>query len=170
MKKMCLVVVMAVFAFMTTNAQGDFKAGINAGLPIGDAGDLSTFAIAVDLGYFFEVSEGFTAGPVTGYTHLFAEDGETITLPGIGTITTEIDDAQFIPLAAGGRYALSEEFTVGADLGYAIAVGDGDGGFYYAPRVQYGVSETIDIVASYRGVSADGANISFIGLGVEFGL
>lgn len=170
MKKLLLLAVIAVFGFSNVNAQGQFKAGVNGGLPIGDAGDLATFAIAVDLGYLFEISDDFTAGPVTGYTHLFADDGETITIPGLGTISTEIDDAQFIPLAAGGRYAISDTFSVGADLGYAIAVGDGDGGFYYAPRLQYGVSESIDIVASYRGVSADGGSLDFIALGIEFGL
>ena len=46
MKKL-LLLIMIVGAGFTANAQ--FTAGISGGLPIGDAGDLATFSIAVDL-------------------------------------------------------------------------------------------------------------------------
>jgi hypothetical protein len=49
-----------------------------------------------------------------------------------------------------------------------LAPDGNDGGFYYAPRVQYGVSDALDIVLSYRGVSDDGS-FDVINLGVEFG-
>ena len=63
-------------------------------------------------------------------------------------------------------------FILGADLGYAIGVSpsDNDGGFYYAPRIQYGVSESIDIVLAYRGISVDGGSFDVLTLGIEFGL
>ncbi|MCK8479906.1 hypothetical protein [Psychroserpens algicola] len=164
MKKFFLAAI-AVLAFANVNAQ-EFKAGINAGIPVGDAGDLTTFAIAVDLAYLFEVSEDFHAGPVTGYGHAF---GDEIDLGGFGTI--EVDDFQYIPIGATGRYSVSDDFTIGADLGYALGLGDGsEGGFYYNPRVQYGVSDALDIVLAYRNVSDDGFTASFLTLGVEFGL
>ncbi|MBO6880973.1 outer membrane beta-barrel protein [Winogradskyella sp.] len=158
MKKLFLAA-FAVFAFASVNAQ-EFKAGVNAGLPIGDAGDFSTFAIAVELGYLFEVSEDFQAGPTVGFNHSFG-DSDIID-----------EDFSWLPIAAAGRFAVSEEFTLGADLGYAIGVApDGiDSGFYYAPRVQYGVSDALDIVLAYRGISLDGISWSQITLGVEFGL
>ncbi|WP_412560686.1 outer membrane beta-barrel protein [Winogradskyella sp. MIT101101] len=158
MKKLFLAA-FAVFAFASVNAQ-EFKAGVNAGLPIGDAGDFSTFAIAVELGYLFDVSEDFQAGPTVGFNHSFG-DSDIID-----------EDFSWLPIAAAGRFAVSEEFTLGADLGYAIGVApDGiDSGFYYAPRVQYGVSDALDIVLAYRGISLDGISWSQITLGVEFGL
>jgi len=162
MKKLMLLAAMVAFGF-NANAQ-EFKAGINAGIPIGDAGDLSTFAIAVDLGYLFEISDDFKAGPVTGYGHAFGDEME------VAGVTFEYDDLQYIPIAAGGRFAVSEQFTIGADLGYALGLGDGaEGGFYYNPRVQYGVSDTLDIVAAFRNVSDDGFTASFLTVGVEFG-
>lgn len=163
MKKLFLAA-FAVFAFASVNAQ-EFRAGISGGLPIGDAGDLAIFSIAVDLGYLFEISDDFDAGVTTGYSHSF---GDEITI--LGT-TFEVEDVQFIPLAASGRFSVSEEFTLGADLGYAIGIDDGnDGGFYYSPRAQYSVSDAIDIVAAYRGVSVDGGSWDIISLGIEFGL
>ena len=47
---------------------------------------------------------------------------------------------------------------------------ENDGGFYYAPKVQYGISETIDIVLAYKGVSLEGGSFDSITLGVEFRL
>ncbi|WP_422104267.1 outer membrane beta-barrel protein [Winogradskyella sp.] len=155
----------AVLAFASVSAQGQFRAGLSGGLPIGDAGDAATFAIAVDLGYLFEVSDKFDAGVTTGYSHSFGDEIEIL------GVTVEIDDVQFIPVAASGRFEVAPDFTLGADLGYAIGINDGnDGGFYYSPRVQYSVSEAIDIVAAYRGVSVDGGSWDIISAGVEFGL
>ena len=97
----------------------------------------------------------------TGYSHSFGDEFMGI----------DLDDVQFIPLAASGRLALGDSFGLGADVGYALGVNDGnDGGFYYAPRVSYGISDAIDIVAAYRGVSKDGSSWDIISLGVEFGL
>jgi hypothetical protein len=158
MKKLFLAA-FAVFAFASVNAQ-EFKAGVSAGLPIGDAGDLSTFSIAVDLGYLFEISDDFQAGPIAGFNHSFG-DSDIID-----------EDFSWIPVGATGRYSVSEDFTLGADLGYGIGVApDGiESGFYYAPRVQYGVSEALDVVLAFRNISLDGITWSQITLGVEFGL
>lgn len=159
MKKLFLAA-FAVFAFASASAQGNFNAGISGGLPVGDAGDLATFAIAVDLGYLFEISDDFDAGVVTGVNHSFG-DSDIID-----------EDFTWVPVGAAGRFTVSEEFTLGADLGYAIGVApDGiESGFYYAPRAQYGISDALDIVLAYRGISLDGISWSQVTLGVEFGL
>lgn len=159
MKKLLLV--MAIVACGFTASAQDFRAGISGGIPTGDASDFATFAIAVDLGYILEISDTFDAGVTAGFSHSFGEE-----INGF-----EVDDVQFLPLAAAGRLALSDQFSLGADVGYAIGINDGnDGGFYYAPRISYGVSDTIDIVAAYRGVSKDGSSWDMITFGIEFGL
>ncbi len=166
MKKLLLVAVVAVFGLTNMNAQ-NFGAGITLGLPIGDAGDLYTFNVGLDLNYMWEVSDSFEAGVASGYNHSFGD--ETSFSFGDATITADVDDFQYIPLAAAGRFNASEEFQVGADLGYAIAVGDGDGGFYYRPMVGYSVSDNTQITVSYRGISVDGGSFSTINAGVNFG-
>jgi len=173
MKKLFLLSVIAIFGF-TVSAQdssstdgGGFNAGINVGLPIGDAGDGWTFNLTLDLSYLWEVSNVFEAGLATGYSHSF---GDNIDLGSLGSF--DVDDAGFIPIAGVARFNVTDEFVLGADLGYAIGVSpsDNDGGFYYSPRMQYGVSESIDIVFAYRGISVDGGNFDVLTLGVEFGL
>lgn len=165
MKKVLFFAAFLLMGVGSMNAQGEFRAGLSGGIPIGDAGDFATFAIAVDLGYLFEISDTFDAGVATGYSHSF---GDEITIAGV---TVELDDVQFIPVAASGRFEVAPSFTLGADVGYAIGINDGnDGGFYYSPRAQYSVSEAIDIVAAYRGVSVDGGSWDIISAGVEFGI
>ena len=166
MKKLLLAAVVGLFAFSAT-AQ-NFNAGVTVGFPIGDFGDAYTFNAGLDLNALWEVSDSFEAGVASGYNHSFGDE-TSVTVGGI-TVTAEADDFQYIPLAGAARYNASEEFQIGADLGYAVAVGDGDGGFYYRPMVGYNLGENTQITASYRGVSLDGASFSTINLGVNFGL
>ncbi|BAO77114.1 outer membrane beta-barrel protein [Winogradskyella sp. PG-2] len=164
MKKLFLAA-FAVFAFASVNAQ-EFNAGANLGLPIGDAGDGWTFNVTLDVNYLWEVSEKFHAGVASGLSYNFGDSFDT----GFGTI--DVDDAVFLPIAAAGRFAASEKFTLGLDLGYGLGISPSEleSGFYTAPRVQYAVSEALDVVLAYRGVSLDGGSFDTITLGVEFGL
>ncbi|WP_406683829.1 hypothetical protein N1F78_14225 [Seonamhaeicola sp. MEBiC1930] len=167
MKKLFFFAVIATFAIGSINAQGQFRAGISGGIPIGDAGDLATFAIAIDLGYILEISDDFDAGVTTGYSHSFGDEST------IGGFSVSFDDVQFLPLAASGRFRASDQFTIGGDIGYAFELGgngNSSGGFYYSPRAQYSVSEAIDIVAAYRGVSLDGGSWDIVSMGIEFGI
>ncbi len=163
MKKIILVAAVALFGF-TMNAQ-DFKVGLNGALPIGDAGDIATFSIGLDVAYLWEVSEKFDAGVASGFTSAF---GDEVTI--LGT-TVEFDDVQFLPIAGAARYNVSSDFFLGADLGYAVGINDGnDGGFYYRPKVGYNFSEKVSVNLSYTGIAVDGGSWDTIGLGVEFGL
>tara|TARA_R110000850_G_scaffold277086_1_gene422274 strand:- start:1320 stop:1871 length:552 start_codon:yes stop_codon:yes gene_type:complete len=181
MKKVLLIAAFAVFGFTQTQAQEEgFKVGVNAALPLGDYSEGYSFGAALDLGYLFDVADSFQVGAVTGYQHFF---GKTETEEFFGTtVEFENDDAQFIPIAASARFFASEQFFFGADLGYALGLNDGnDGGFYYRPKVGYGL-DSLAIVLSYTGVSfsdqtfsegdfevtVDGGTFSSLQLGVEF--
>jgi hypothetical protein len=164
MKKL-IFTAFAIFAFASISAQG-FRAGANVGLPVGDAGDFYTFNVTLDLDFLWEVSETFDLGIATGLSYNFGED---IDLGGFGSF--EVEDAIFLPIAVAGRFAVSDKFKLGADVGYGIGISpsENDGGFYYAPRLQYGVTEALDIVLAYRSVLT-GGSFDNITLGVEFGL
>lgn len=169
MKKIILVAVVALFGF-TMNAQdAQFKVGINGALPIGDAGDAYTFSVGLDVAYLWNVSEKFDAGVATGFTNAFGDEisGSILGIP----FTADVEDAQFIPIAGAARYNVSSDFFLGADVGYAVGINDGnDGGFYYRPKVGYNFSEKISVNFSYTGIALDGGSFDTIGLGVEFGL
>ena len=95
MKRLALFTLALTFGVLTVQSQGRFQAGGHLGLPIGDAGDLATFAIALDLAYILEIDEGISAGPRIGYSHSFGEDVS------VGGFNISVDDVQFIPI--GGR-------------------------------------------------------------------
>ncbi|MBF8150553.1 hypothetical protein ITJ86_11640 [Winogradskyella sp. F6397] len=166
MKKLFLCAALAVCSFASVNAQS-FNGGLSAALPMGDAGDISSFGVNLDVNYLWEVSEEFNVGLAAGYHHYFGSEEE---IPFFGTV--EYDDFGFLPIGGAARFSASEKFIIGLDLGYAIGISpDGnDGGFYYAPKVQYAITESLDIVIAYKGISRDGGSFDALSLGVEFGL
>jgi len=168
MKKMFLVTVLALFGF-SVHAQEGFKVGANLGLPVGDAGDISSFSIGVDVAYHWDVADSFAAGVASGFTNAFGKK-ETMSAGG-SSISFDYDDVQFLPIAASGRFAANEKISLGADLGYAIGISEGmDGGFYYRPIVGYNLSTRTQLNVSYTGISLDGGTWSTVNLGVLFAL
>jgi len=161
MKKSILLFVITVMSIYGMNAQ-DIKLGLNLGLPTGDIKDAYTFNLGVNASCLWQVSEEFDAGFIAEYSHFFGDSFDGF----------DIEDAGFLPIAAAGRINLSGGFTLGADLGYALGISPegNDGGFFYQPKVQYGITEKIDILLSYKGISVDGGTFSTINVGVEFGI
>ena len=151
---------------LAVQAQEGFNLGINFGFPTGDASDISSFSLGIDANYLWGVAESFDAGVATGFTNAF---GKKIDLGDFGEVS--VDDVQFIPVAAAGRYHFTDRFRAGGDLGYAIGLNDGnDGGFYYRPMVGYGITERIEANFSYTGISLDGGTWSTFVIGFMFNL
>ncbi|TDE45856.1 hypothetical protein E0I26_03985 [Flavobacterium rhamnosiphilum] len=162
MKKIILSAA-AVFAFGFANAQeGNFKLGAHVGLPMGDFKDSYSVNLGADVAYVWNVADKFSAGVTTGYTTYL---GKTI---GSGVGSFEVPNAGFIPLAATGQYSISDDLFLGADLGYAIYAGsgDGDGGFLYQPKFGY-QTEKFEVYAGYKGISNNGT-LSSINLGFNY--
>lgn len=164
MKKfLCLIIFLAV-GFTSSYAQGDLRLGINAGIPVGDASDISNFNVGADIAYLMGFGETFQLGPMVGYNHFF---GDEIDLGGGSSM--EVDDISFLPIAATARFGLAG-LELGADLGYALGLSDGnDGGFYYKPKVGFSLFG-IGLIGSYTGISVDGGTFSSVNLGMEFRL
>ena len=159
MKKTVLVFAL-LLSGLAVQAQEGFNLGINFGLPVGDAGEISSFSLGIDANYLWNVADSFDAGVATGFTNAFGKSEEIL------GIDVEFDDVQFLPLAAAGRYHVTDRFRVGADLGYAVGLNDGnDGGFYYRPMVGYGITDRIEANLSYTGISLDGITWSTVVLG-----
>lgn len=162
MKNLLLSAVIIVFGLSQMNAQGGLNAGVSLGLPV--TAIPWTFNVTLDVNYMWN-GGNFKVGFATGFSNSFGKTTDN----GIGYF--DFPDVQFLPIAGAVRLAVSEKFTLGADLGHAIGINEGnDGGFYYAPKVQYAISEFIDIVLSYRGVSRDSDSFDVVNLGVEFEL
>ncbi|WP_343486749.1 outer membrane beta-barrel protein [Allomuricauda sp. d1] len=169
MKKVIMAFAIGLFTIGLVNAQEGFKLGANVALPVGDAGDISSFSLGLDAKYHWEISDTFYAGVATGFTNAFGKT-ETISEDGF-ELEVEFEDVQFLPIAASGKFNASEDFSIGADLGYAVGISDGnDGGFYYRPGVGYKIGGNTELNLSYTGISLDGGTWSTIALGVLFGL
>ena len=155
MKKLLLFMAVALWGINPSFSQSDLTLGVNVGIPTGDVSDFTDFHLGADLSYLMGPTDGFQIGPMVGYSRFFVE---------------EVDDIQFLPIAASGRILLSEAFFLGADLGYALGVSDGnDGGFYYRPKLGFSLFG-LGLIASYSGISMDGGSFSSINLGMEFRL
>ena len=159
MKKTVLFIALLISG-LAVQAQEGFNLGINFGLPTGDASDISSFSLGIDANHLWSVADSFDAGVATGFTNAFGKTQEIV------GFDVEFDDVQFLPVAAAGRFHASDRFRVGADLGYAIGLNDGnDGGVYYRPLVAYGITEKIEANFSYTGISLDGGTWSTLVLG-----
>lgn len=144
MKKLLLMAAIAVFGL--SNAQEGFKIGAHIGIPVSDAGDVSSFTLGLDGAYMWNVAPSFDLGVATGYSHFFGKsDGPW-----------DYEDFGFIPLAVAGKYRFSgSPVSIGLDLGYGFATKDYmDGGFYFQPKVAYNFSRG-ELYLGYQGVSND---------------
>lgn len=165
MKKVLFIAVV-VLGLGNINAQnGSFNAGVSIGLPTGDISNSSSLAISVEANYLFEISDQFKVGPSISYLHYTGKKD----ILGSGF---DADDISFLPIAAAARFAASEKFTFGADLGYGIGISPDDieGAFYYKPMIGYNISEKVMLQATYTGMSKEGSTISNFGVGAMFSL
>lgn len=142
MKKVFLVVLIGVLGFSAKAQESNFGAGV--GLPWGEAGDVFNFSTVIEWNYLWEVTEGFYIGPgltlmhVSGDARIFGDSG---VVQNVNTI--------IFPITLDARYKLSKKFTFGLDVGYAFSSSE-ETGLYFAPKLQYGISDKLSLVLSPR--------------------
>ncbi|MEM6359659.1 MAG: outer membrane beta-barrel protein [Bacteroidota bacterium] len=141
----------------------NFGVGLTGGIVIGDFEDAYSSNIGVEAVYFYGLTDRISIGASTGFTNYFGDD---FTEAGI---TTEVDDAQFIPLTGSFRFSPFPKFFVGGDIGYAIGINDGnDGGFYASPRANYLIADKFIVNAGYRLIDLDGGSLGAIQFGIGY--
>ncbi|WP_394973292.1 hypothetical protein [uncultured Croceitalea sp.] len=157
MKKIITTLVLLITT-LSLQAQVDrtnFRAGINAGIVMGDAADFYSFSLGLDILHVWGLSKEIDLGLATGFNNAFGED-ETISDGGI-TISTEFANLQYIPAAVAFRVYPSYGFKFGGDIGYGIGVSDSfDGGFYYKPVIGVDINGSTELNVSYAAISNDG--------------
>ncbi len=135
------------------------KIGLNAGVPIGDAGDVSSFALGLDLKGQYLVTPNFGIGLTTGYDHFFGKDG--------------VDDFGIIPAAAFARYYFKPKgLFLGVDFGYGFLtnVDNNNGGLYVNPQIGYH-NRDWNFYAYYQNTFAENDfDIQVLGIGATYNL
>ena len=134
-----------------------FKAGLTAGVPMGDAKDISSFNVGVDVRGQYLFTPHFGVGIASGYNHFFGKD--------------EFDDFGVIPLAGFARYYFQTEGVfVGADFGYGFLTNvDNSGGLYFNPQIGYH-NKKWNIYGYYQNTFAEDIAIRSLGVGVTYNI
>jgi len=155
---------MGVFAQETeeiTSKNSWLKAGLSAGVPVGDADEYASFVLGLDLKGQLMSTPHLGIGLTTGYNHFFAKDG--------------IDDFGTVPLGAFIRvYPKSQGFFAGTDVGYSFLTGanDADGGFYVKPQIGYH-NYSWNFFGYFNGIfrsDNSGGNINHAGIGATYNI
>src|SRR5258705_2021620 len=141
MKKALLITILFI-GFLGANAQSDFKFGVgpNIGIPIGDAGDISSLTIGVEVQGELKFSDKASGIVTTGYTHFIGKDYFGVKL-----------SYGAIPILIGGRVYPSEQFFIGGQIGYGFFTGDASsGGFFYKTQIGYNNNSCLPWFSYYR--------------------
>jgi len=172
MKKLFLTGALALFGLMSAQkTESGFRLGVNAGLPVGDFGKLTTFTAGVDVAYLYPLAENFRLGVATGYSHYFGKKTKTDLI--LVTLKNEVPDVGIIPVAATAEFTLGDSNVfLGADLGYAFFTKkdfkNENGSFYYQPKLGYSFDKRHDLYFSYKGFTRNNASAGSINLGYAY--
>jgi hypothetical protein len=162
MKKLAIVLTVIGASVFTTqvkaqskSSSGDFHfaAGLDLGLPVGDAHNISSFVLGGRLQGEYNFNENVTGVGSISYDHYFGKDlGGGVKL-----------NYGAVPIMVGPRFYPSENFFVGAQVGVGFFTGDASGsGFAYAPQVGYN-ADNFQAILAYNAISKNGT-IANIGL------
>jgi len=171
MKKAKLIVALTVFVSANVWAQTPtpeitkknswLKAGLTAGVPVGDISEVSNFTLGLDLKGQLMSTNHIGIGLTTGYNHFFVKDG----FESFGTI----------PLGVFMRvYPDYKGFFAGTDLGYSLLTGTNNnkGGVYVRPQLGYHNYDW-NIFGFYNHIfrgDVDGGAIQTAGIGFTYNL
>ncbi|KAB1068673.1 hypothetical protein F6U93_06015 [Tamlana haliotis] len=135
------------------------KAGVTAGIPVGDASDVSDFNLGLSLRGQYLFTPYIAAGVASGYNHFFGKEG--------------VDDFGIVPVAGFLRYYFEPSgFFIGSDVGYGFLtnVDNNNGGLYVNPQVGYH-NRDWNFYAFYQNTFAEhDFDIQTVGLGVTYNI
>ena len=135
------------------------KAGLTAGIPVGDASDVSSFNLGAEVRGQYLFNPNFAIGLASGYNHCFAKD--------------ELEDFGIVPVAGFFRYYFTPSgLFLGTDLGYGFLtnVENNEGGLYVNPQIGYH-NRDWNIYAFYQNTFAENdVDLQSVGVGVTYNI
>jgi hypothetical protein len=171
MKKTILIIAFIgiYLASFSQKKEDDFQTlklsvGVEAALPLGDFGKVSTFGIGGTAQADYKVTDDLALNINTGYISFLPK---SITILGV---TSKGKAVGYIPILGGIRYYFGEKVFALAQLGVTIATASGNSSslFTYAPGIGYKLSDNIDAAVKYTGYSKNNINSSTIGLRIAY--
>lgn len=136
-----------------------FKAGLTAGVPVGDASNASSITAGVDLRGQYLFNPNVAIGAASGYTHYFGKDG--------------VEDFGMIPVAGFFRYYFAPKgLFVGTDLGFGLLTNraGNKGGLYVNPQIGYH-NRDWNLYGFYQNTFTENDfNLQNVGVGVTYNI
>jgi len=169
MKKLLFVFLLVAGATLSSFAQksdpGKFSIGIEGGLPVGDASNISSFTIGGSLKYEKPIAQKLAATISAGFIYF---PYKTDVQLDITYLNPGNRGESFVPVKAGLKYWICSSFYGEGQVGAAFSV-NGDGtSFAYSPGVGIKVSNNADIGVRYEGWTHSGNTLSQIGLRIAY--
>ncbi len=168
MKKLFFITALTAVSF-AGNAQNEtnkplkFSIGLEAALPLGDFGDVSSFGIGGSAQADYSVAEKLALTLNAGYISF---SGKSYTIAGT---TYKASATGFIPVLAGFKYDLTPQLYGSAQLGVTFSDQSGGGSiFTYAPGLGYKFTENFDALLKYTGYSDKGGTLNTVGLRIAY--
>ncbi|WP_162499827.1 outer membrane beta-barrel protein [Mucilaginibacter terrigena] len=167
MKKVLLLLTavcgLSASSFAQSSDGGKFSIGVEAGLPVGDLKNVSNFIIGGSLKYDHPIAEGTF---ITGSAGFSSIQGKEATTP-FGTV--KVGNTSVVPVKAGIKYFLAENFYGEAQAGAAFFTQSGGGtAFAYAPGIGYSFGGGLDAGVRYEAWTKNGSTLSQVGLRVGY--
>lgn len=169
MKKLLFVFLLVAGASLSSFAQksdrGKFSVGLEGGLPVGDASNISTFTIGGSLKYEQPIAQKLAATVSAGFIYF---PYKTDVQLDITYLNPDNRGESFVPLKAGLKYWICSSFYGEGQIGAAIATNGGGTYFAYAPGVGVKVSNNADIGVRYEGWTHNGSTLGQVGLRIAY--
>lgn len=169
MKKLLSIIAVFMITAISVQAQDNMSSsskpfmigiGVDAGLPIGKAGDVYSFIIGGSLQGEYKVASDLGLTLNAGYKSWSVKKS----LTGAGVSST----FGFVPILAGIKYYFTPAVYGSGQLGITFSTESGGGSaFTYAPGIGFQISKNFDILAKYTGMSAKGGGGTLSDVGVR---
>jgi len=160
---------LAIFFTVNANAQTApktevnpwrFGIGLEAGIPTGNANNISNFELGGTARLQYDASDHFAWTLTSGYYNMFGKD-----IPGT---TSKYSDLGIVPLKLGIKAFFAPNFYFGAEAGAAFeTISGGDTKLDLAPSLGW-ANRTWDIAARYENFSGQSNNYGLVGLRIAY--
>ena len=152
---------------MSSDGSIQFSIGVEPSLPIGDFHTIGyTFGIGGSLQGEYKASSDLGITLSAGYITYSAKD---ITVSGF---TFKAPSYGIVPVLAGFKYYFSPKVYGHGQLGVSIGTSSGaTSNFTYSPGIGFYVSNNIDLLLKFTGISGNGGSLNSVGarLAYNFG-
>lgn len=169
--QLCIFMASLFFANFAYTQTKSIKIGTHLAIPIsGDVSKAYKYNTAIDLSYFYKISDKIDLGGTTGFNYL---SGKTVNYTSQnGTKKTyTFEDGGYIPILVSGIFHFNDKISLWLDEGTGIFPREGEKVAYvYERKIGYTPIKKIITFVGYKGFSRNGLSAGAIMIGGRYQL